>query len=119
ALAGATVAVVAGVGLAGLAGTVPLWVLAVGLAALGLGAGEAAALGVLLEAVGRERAVRAVVVWSQVWAVGYLAGPVVAGASADLLGFGGVGLVPVAGGLVVLAASLRLPRGRLPERALG
>ena len=56
------------------------------------------------------RIVLAMVVWSQLWAFGYLIGPATAGAVADTLGFGAVGLVPLAAALVVAVAFLRAPR---------
>jgi hypothetical protein len=49
------------------------------------------------------------VVWSQVWAVGYLAGPAVAGGVAESLGFGAIGIVPLAAALIVLAAFAASP----------
>jgi MFS family permease len=97
-------ATVAGLALAGAADAVPLWLVAIAVAAVGLGLGEAGALGVLLEAVGVERIVLALVVWSQVWAAGYLAGPALGGALAEAAGFAAVGLVPLVG-LVLLAAA--------------
>jgi hypothetical protein len=109
ALAAGAAAIVAGIGLAGLTDTVPLWVIAVVLTGFGLGAGEAGALGVLLETVGAGRIVLAMVVWSQVWAVGYLAGPAAAGGVAEAAGFGAIGLVPLAAALAVGVAFVRAP----------
>jgi MFS family permease len=106
-----TVSVLAlGIALAGAVETVPLWLLAVGLAGIGIGAGETAAFGVLLESTGPERIVTAMVVWSQIWSVGYLVAPVGAGAVAEGLGFGAIGLVPLAGALLVAAAFVVSPR---------
>ncbi len=101
-LAAGTVAIVAGVALAGAASSILLWAVALGLAAVGLGVGEAGALGVLLAETGPARIVLAMVLWSQVWAIGYLAGPAVAGGVVEALGFSAVGLVPVAAALVVV-----------------
>lgn len=97
-----------GVGVAGIGDTVPVWAAGIGLAAIGLGLGEAGALGYLLDATGPERMVLAMVVWSQVWALGYLAGPALAGALAEGLGFAAVGLVPFAA--LLLASPLLIPR---------
>ena len=76
---------------------------------MGLGFGEAGSLGVLLETIGLEKIVLAMVIWSQVWAIGYLAGPAAGGGVAEALGFGAIGLVPFAASLLVLAGFL-LPR---------
>jgi MFS family permease len=103
-LAAATLVIPAALALGGLAETVPLWVLAAVLMGVGLGLGESGALGVLLTAVGVERIVLAMVVWSQVWALGYLAGPAAAGGVAEILGFGAVGIVPALAALLVAAA---------------
>ena len=56
--------------MAGLVNVVPLWVVAFGLAGLGAGAGYTGSAGVLLQAVGGERIVTALVVWSQLGIVG-------------------------------------------------
>ncbi len=73
------------------------------------------ALGVLLESVGVERIVAAMVVWSQVWAVGYLAGPALAGVLAEAAGFAAIGLLPLAVAVPVVVLS----RVRSPSRAPG
>lgn len=106
-LVAATVLMVAGLSLAGASDTVPLWGVSLLLAGLGFGLGEASALGVLLEVVGTQRIVLAMVVFSQVWALGYLAGPAAGGAVAEAFGFGAIGLVPLAGAALVLGAFLR------------
>ena len=97
----------AGIGLAGATSEVALWLPALGLAALGIGLGECGALGVLLEAVGTERIVTALVVWSQVWSLGYLAGPVVGGFVAEVAGYAALGIVPALAALAVVAGSRR------------
>ncbi|MER3409268.1 MAG: hypothetical protein C4306_03990, partial [Thermoleophilia bacterium] len=74
-----------GVGAVGIADTPAAWVAALAAAAIGFGAGETGALGVLLGAVGAQRMVLAMVVWSQVWAIGYLGGPALAGGVAESL----------------------------------
>lgn len=103
-LTAATVLLPAGVALAGLTSTVWLWVLAAVIVGVGLGLGEAGSLGVLLETIGVERMIVAMVVWSQLWAVGYLVGPAVGGGVAEALGFAAIGLVPVAAAFGVVAA---------------
>jgi MFS family permease len=97
-----TALIVSGIALAGLAHVVPLWIVAFGLAGLGAGVGYTASAGVLLKAVGTERMVTAMVVWSQVGIVGYLLGPLAGGAVAQGLGFAAIGLVPVAAAAIVL-----------------
>jgi hypothetical protein len=53
--------------------------------------------------------VLAMVIWSQIWALGYLAGPAAGGGVAEALGFGAIGLVPAFAALLVGAGFL-LPR---------
>jgi MFS family permease len=115
-LAVATVLIPAAVALAGLTESVAVWVVVGVLFGVGLGIGEAGALGVLLSSVGVERIVLAMVVWSQVWALGYLAGPAAAGGIAEVFGFGAIGLVPLAAALLVGVVFLRAPLAR-PARA--
>jgi MFS family permease len=102
ALAGATALAVAGITLAGLARTVPLLVLALALAGIGVGTGQTGATGILLEAVAPERIVTAMVLWSQLGIVGYLAGPALGGGVAQAFGFRAIGAVPLAAALVLL-----------------
>jgi MFS family permease len=94
---------VAGISLAGIAVSVPLWLLAVGLAGVGIGLANTGSLGLLVQAVPVERIVTAMVVWSQVGIVGYLLGPLAGGMVADGPGYAYVGLVPAAAGLLVVA----------------
>jgi MFS family permease len=94
---------VAGISLAGMAADVPLWVVALLLAALGIGLGNTGSLGMLVEAVPVNRIVTAMVVWSQIGIIGYLLGPLAGGVVADGAGYAAVGLVPAAAGLVVVA----------------
>jgi MFS family permease len=103
---GAVLLAVAGISLAGAAADLLLWLLALLLAAIGIGMGNTGALGVLVESVSVERIVTAMVVWSQTGILGYLAGPLLGGVVAEGLGFSAVGLVPAAAGLVVLALFL-------------
>jgi MFS family permease len=112
-LLAAAVVLTVGISLAGLTETVPWWLLALALASVGLGIGETGALGILLETVGPTRIVLAMVVWSQVWAVGYLAGPAVAGVVAESFGFEAIGVVPLVAALIVFAAFAVSPK---PER---
>jgi MFS family permease len=103
--------VVAGLAVAGATGTVPLWAAGLGIAGIGIGLVETGSLGVLLEEIGNERIVMAMVVWSQVWALGYLIGPAGSGWLAEALGFWAVALVPVPIALLVLGP-LAWARGR-------
>jgi MFS family permease len=104
---------VAGISLAGMTGSVPLWLLAMVLAAAGIGLANTGSLGLLVEAVPVERIVTAMVVWSQVGIVGYLLGPLAGGLVAESAGYAFVGSVPAAAGLVVL---MLLRRGPAPAR---
>jgi MFS family permease len=76
-------------------------------AGVGIGVGETGATGVLLKAVAPERIVTAMVLWSQLGIVGYLAGPAVGGAVAEAFGFWAVGLVPLAVAVPLLVAFWR------------
>lgn len=108
-LATATVLMPAAIALAGLTESIPIWIVVAVVAGIGIGAGEAGALGVLLDSIGIEKIVVAMVVWSQVWAVGYLAGPAAGGGIAEALGFAAIGLVPLMASLLVAAAFLATP----------
>ena len=107
ALAASVALVPVGVALAGLSGTVPLFVVGLGLAGIGIGIGETGSTGVLLEEVAPERIVTAMVLWSQLGIVGYLAGPAIGGAVAETLGFQAVVLVPLAAAVPLLVAFRR------------
>lgn len=96
--------VVFGIALAGLTDAVPLWVLALLLAGVGMGACNTGSTGVLLESVGVDRIVLPMIVWSQLGIIGYLIGPAAGGIVADQLGYGAIGLIPLAAGAAVLAA---------------
>jgi MFS family permease len=95
--------------LAGASELVALWVLFCCCVGVGVGVGEAGALGILLESIGTERIVLAMVVWSQVWAVGYLAGPAAGGGLAEAFGFWALGIVPAAIGLSILVVAAFTP----------
>jgi MFS family permease len=94
---------VAGTSLAGMATDVPLWLLALALAAVGIGIANTGSLGLLVEAVPVQRIVTAMVVWSQIGILGYLLGPLAGGIVADSLGYTFVGTVSAAAGLLVMA----------------
>src|SRR5205085_208392 len=102
--------VTAGIALAGAGDGVGLWLPALGLAALGIGLGETASTGILLEEVGTQRIVLAMVVWSQLGLLGYLVGPLAGGAVAAGLGYGWLVLVPLAAGAPVAVAFARSRR---------
>jgi MFS family permease len=102
-LALATILLPAAIAAAGLTESIAAWILVAVATGVGLGFGEAGSLGVFLEAIGIERIVLAMVIWSQIWAVGYLAGPAAGGGVAEALGFGAIGLVPAAAALLVAA----------------
>jgi MFS family permease len=116
-LAAAAIVITAGIALAGWTETVPWWIAALALTSLGLGIGETGALGILLETVGAARLVLAMVLWSQVWALGYLAGPAVAGVVAESFGFAAIGLVPLAAAIVVAVAFVFSPRTERQPRS--
>lgn len=107
----------AGIGLAGATSGLLLWLPALALVALAIGLGECGALGVLLDAVGTQRIVTALVVWSQVWSLGYLIGPVVGGLAAEVAGYAALGVVPAAAAVGVLAASRRSSAGSSPRES--
>ena len=94
---------VGGTSLAGIAADVPLWLLALALAAVGIGIANTGSLGLLVEAVPVQRIVIAMVVWSQIGILGYLLGPLAGGIVAGSLGYTFVGTVSAAAGLLVVA----------------
>jgi MFS family permease len=106
----AVVLVVSGVAFAGAWGSPLAWFGALAVAGVGVGFGETGSVGILLRTVPPERSVTAMVVWSQIGIVGYLAGPLVGGVVAETLGFAWIGLVPLVAGLLVVAL---LPRSSL------
>jgi MFS family permease len=97
---------------AGAAGAVWLFVLALALAGIGIGAAETGATGVLLQTVAPERIVTAMVLWSQVGIVGYLAGPLLGGIVAEAFGFQAIGAVPLVISVMLLAAFQAASRDR-------
>jgi MFS family permease len=114
----AVVLAVAGISLAGVAANVPLWLIALLLAAVRIGLGNTGSLGMLVEAVPVERIVTAMVVWSQIGIIGYLLGPLVGGMVADAAGYAFVGLVPAVAGLavIVLLHNSSRPASQLSSR---
>jgi MFS family permease len=101
----ATALIVAGLSLAGAGTAVWVWIVALALAGTGFGLAQASSLGVLLEAVGTQRIVVAMVAWSQAFALGYLLGPALGGTVAETLGFAALGIVPLGfASLVVVGA---------------
>jgi MFS family permease len=109
----ALVLTIAGISLAGMAASVPLWLLAILLAAVGIGLANTGSLGLLVGAVPVERIVTAMVVWSQIGIIGYLLGPLAGGLVADDAGYAFIGVVPAIAGLLVVA--LLRPRPGLPR----
>jgi MFS family permease len=105
---------IGGTSLAGMATDVPLWLLALALAAVGIGLANTGSLGLLVEAVPVRRIVTAMVVWSQIGIVGYLLGPLAGGLVADSLGYAFVGTVSAVTGLLVVAL-LPTPRSPVPR----
>jgi hypothetical protein len=69
-LALAAVLVVAGIAVAGMTHSLPYWTVALLLASAGIGVGNTASVGILLDAVGIDRIVTAMVVWSQIGILG-------------------------------------------------
>jgi MFS family permease len=115
ALAASVALVPAGIAVAGLSGTVPLFVVGLALAGIGIGIGETGSTGVLLEEVAPERIVTAMVLWSQLGIAGYLAGPAVGGVVAEALGFQAVVVVPLAVAVPLLAAFRRARYSGVPR----
>jgi MFS family permease len=101
------IALTVGITLAGATATIAAWAIALAVIGLGAGAAQTGATGLLLAAVPTTRIVTAMVLWSQLGIVGYLAGPVLGGLIAQHLGFAALGLLPVAaGGVVLVLASI-------------
>lgn len=105
ALVGGAAFVVAGVATAGAVDDPWIWFAALGVAGIGVGFGETGSVGLLLRAVPLDRSVTAMVVWSQIGILGYVAGPLAGGAAAEILGFSWVGLVPLLGAALLVAVS--------------
>ena len=104
ALAAGAVLLSAAVPIAAATSTVIVWLAAGLLFGIGFGVAESGALGVLLETIGTSRIVLAMVVWSQLWGIGYLVAPAAGGGLAEALGAPAIGLVSLVGALLVVAA---------------
>jgi MFS family permease len=107
----------AGIALAGAATEVPLWLLALLLAAVGIGLGNTGSIGVLVQELPIERIVTAMVIWSQIGIAGYLLGPLLGGLVAERLGYAYLGIVPALAGLLVLALFVRVVPGAIGRGA--
>lgn len=107
ALAISTAIVVAGIGVTGAVEAPIVWFAALAIGGVGVGFGETASVGVLLDAVPAERSVTAMVVWSQIGIVGYIVGPLAGGVVAQTLGFAWMGLVPFLGAVPVMVLMRR------------
>jgi MFS family permease len=103
--------VVAGTWVAAGTGAVSVWVPAMAALAAGIGAANTGSIGVLLEAVGVERIVTAMILWSQLGILGYMVGPIAAGAAAQWMGFVGAGVVAALAGFLVVFLAVRPLRG--------
>jgi hypothetical protein len=87
-----------------------VWGLALVLVGLGAGATQTGATGMLLAAVPIARIVTAMVVWSQLGILGYLAAPALGGLLAQHLGYAALGLLPAT--TAILLATLAMPTRR-------
>lgn len=107
------VALTAGLTLVGATTTLTTWMIGLALIGLGVGTAQTGATGLLLDAVPTARIVTAMVVWSQLGILGYLAAPAAGGLLAEHLGYAALGLLPaaVACALAVLAVAGK-PRAR-------
>jgi MFS family permease len=103
ALLGGVALVVVGVGVTGVVDAPWIWFAALSVAGIGVGFGETGSVGVLLDAVPAERSLTAMVVWSQLGILGYVAGPLLGGAVAEVLGFAWIGVVPLLGAALLVA----------------
>jgi MFS family permease len=88
-------AITIGLTLAGATTTLAPWAAGLFLVGLGAGAAQTGATGLLLAAVPTTRIVTAMVVWSQLGILGYLAGPAAGGLLAEHLGYAALGLLPI------------------------
>lgn len=107
-LGAATVLMTLSIALGGSTEVIGLWVVVAILCGIGVGAGDAGSLGVLLESIGLDRIVLAMVVWSQIWAIGYLVGPAIGGGVAEAFGYGALGLVPLVASMFVFVGFARV-----------
>jgi len=100
---------VVGISWVGIAESVPAWMAALFVTGVGFAFAETGSAGLLFEAVGTERIVTAMIVYSQIAIAGYLIGPLAGGGVAEGLSFAWMGVVPLAAaaGLALLAVGLR------------
>jgi MFS family permease len=110
-LLASTVPVVVGLGLVGATSSVAIWMLALAVAGIGVGAAYTGSLGVLIATVEPQRIVTAMVLWSQLALIGYLVGPLGGGGLAQAYGFRTIGFVPLAAALLLVAAYAGVARG--------
>jgi MFS family permease len=105
-VAAGALAVTVGLTVAGATASSVVWVVTLTLIGLGAGVAQTGATGLLLAAVPTSRIVTAMVVWSQLGILGYLAAPALGGLLAQHLGFAALGLLPLAAAaaLALLAA---------------
>jgi MFS family permease len=109
ALLASTVLVVGGFAAAGASSAVPVWIGALAIAGTGIGLANTGAIGVLLDAVPTQRIVTAMVLWSQIGILGYLAAPLLGGPVADAYGYAAVA---AAVAVIALVLALTLTRCR-------
>jgi len=88
-----TVLVVTGLAIAGASTAVAVWIGALAIAGAGIGLANTGATGLLLEAVPAQCIVTAMVLWSQIGILGYLAAPLIGGPVADAFGYGALAAV--------------------------
>jgi MFS family permease len=99
--------VVGGLAAVGASTDVPVWLVALAAAGVGIGLANAGSLGVLVTSVPPARIVTAMVVWSQLGIFGYLLAPVAGGAIAGAAGYRTLVVVPAAAALGLLVAATR------------
>ncbi|MHA5053743.1 MFS transporter [Streptomyces sp. SD15] len=102
-----TLLVVSGFALAGSSTAVPVWIAALAVAGAGIGLANTGATGALLDAVPPQRIMTAMVLWSQIGILGYLAAPLIGGPVADAFGYGAVAAVVA---LMAMGAAATLAR---------
>jgi len=104
-LIGGAVTITTGITLAGATATYLPCAAALLLIGLGAGAAQTGATGLLLDAVPTTRIVTAMIVWSQLGILGYLASPALGGLLAQHLGYAALGLLPATGLLLLAVVS--------------
>lgn len=99
--------VVVGLGGVGIGADLRIWLVGLAVAGVGIGMANTGSIGVLLAGVDTGRSITAIVVWSQLGILGYLLGPAVGGAAAEIAGFGVVGAIVALGALPVVLLGRR------------